>query len=46
MYITDYLHILKIYSDVYVIKIRVPFYNHGDCEYDGETEVWVGPVVH
>ena len=32
------LRILQIYSEVYIIKIRVPFYNHGDCEDDEENK--------
>ena len=37
-HITDFLHILYIYSEVYILKIRVPFYNHGDCEDDWENK--------
>ena len=36
-HITDSLHIMYIYSEVIIIKTRVPFYNHGDCEDDGES---------
>ena len=37
-HITYFLHILYIYSEVYIIKIRVPFYYHGDCENDWENK--------
>ena len=37
-HITDSLHILYIYSEVYILKIRVPFYNHEDCEDDWENK--------
>ena len=37
-HIKDSLHILYIYSEVYILNIRVPFYNHGDCEDDREKK--------
>ena len=37
-HITDSPHILDIYSEVYILKIRVAFYNHGDCEDDRENK--------
>ena len=37
-HITYSLHILYIYSEVYIPKIRVPLYNHGDCEDDRENK--------
>ena len=36
--ITDPLHILYIFSEVYILKIRVPFYKYGDCEDDWENK--------
>ena len=35
-HITDSLHILYIYSEVYYAKNTCTFYNHGDCEDDWE----------
>ena len=46
-HITDSQHILYIYSEVYVLKIRVHFHkNTGIAMMIGKTKVLVGPVVH
>ena len=46
-HITDSQHILYIYYEVYVLKIRVHFHkNTGITMMIGKTKVWVGPVVH
>ena len=37
-HITDSQHILYIYSEVYILKICVPFHNHGDCKDDWENK--------
>ena len=46
-HITYSLHILYISSEVYILKIRVPFLFiiMGTARMIGKTKVWVGPVV-
>ena len=37
-HITYSLPILYIYTEVYILKIRVPLYNHEDCVDDWENK--------
>ena len=49
-HITDSLRLLKIYAEVYLIKMRVTFYSLGEITGTegmmGKIKVWVGPAVH